>query len=55
MEKINLKKLNEVYSKEKYHVWNLKSFSALEILDSQFVVNSFGKVLEYQNFIQIES
>jgi hypothetical protein len=40
MERFNLKKLNEVESKEQHHVEVSNRFAALEDLDSKVVINS---------------
>jgi hypothetical protein len=40
MERFNLKKLNEVEGKEKYHIEVSKRFAALEDLDTELEINS---------------
>jgi hypothetical protein len=40
MEKVNLKKLNEVEAKEKYHVEVSNRFTALEDLVTEMEINS---------------
>jgi hypothetical protein len=40
MEKFNFKKLNEVESKEKYHVEVSNRFEALEYLNAQVEINT---------------
>jgi hypothetical protein len=52
MERFNLKKLNEVESKEKYRVDVSNRFAALEDLDTEVEINS---IWEYKNFSERES
>jgi hypothetical protein len=40
MERFNLKKLNEIESKEKYHVEVSNRFAALEDLDAEVEINT---------------
>jgi hypothetical protein len=40
MERFNLKKLNEVEGKEKYHIEVSNRFEALEDLDTEVEINS---------------
>jgi hypothetical protein len=46
MERFNLKKLNEADSKEEYHVKVSNRIAALEDLNAEVDINSFGKLLE---------
>jgi hypothetical protein len=46
MERFNLKKLNEVESKEQYRVKVSNRFTALDDLDTEVEINSAGKRLE---------
>jgi hypothetical protein len=45
MERFNLKKLNEVEGKEKYHVEVSNRFAALEELDTGTVINSISETI----------
>jgi hypothetical protein len=45
MERFNLKKLNEVEGKEKYHVEVLNSFAALEDLDAEVEINTIWETI----------
>jgi hypothetical protein len=57
MEKLNLKKLNELESKERCHVEVSNRFVALEDLDAELEMYSVSETNrgEYQNFSQRES
>jgi hypothetical protein len=52
MERFNLKKLNEVESKEQYRVKVSNRFTALEDLDADMEINSAWEkmIREYRNF-----
>jgi hypothetical protein len=52
MEKFNLKKLNEVEAKEKYHVEVSNKFAAWIIGMLRWILIVLGKRLEYKNFSQ---
>jgi hypothetical protein len=45
MERFNLKKLNEVEDKEKYHIEVSNSFGALEDLDVEVEINSAWEMI----------
>jgi hypothetical protein len=56
MERFNLKKLNDVEGKEKFHVEISNRFAALEALDAEVQINSAWETIrEYINFSQRES
>jgi hypothetical protein len=55
MERVNLKKLNEVDCKEQYCVEISNRFAVLENLDTEMTLTELGKLLEYKNFCQRES
>jgi hypothetical protein len=46
MERFNLKKLNEVEGKEKYHVEVSNRFAALEDLDAEVEINTILETIE---------
>jgi hypothetical protein len=45
MERFNLKKLNEVEGKEKYHIEVSNRFGALEDLDAEVEINSAKEMI----------
>jgi hypothetical protein len=45
MERFNLKKLNEVESKEKYHVEVSDRFASLENLDAEVEINTIWETI----------
>jgi hypothetical protein len=45
MERFNLKKLNEVEGKEKYHIEVSQRFAALEDLDAEVELNSAWEMI----------
>jgi uncharacterized metal-binding protein YceD (DUF177 family) len=45
MERFNLKKLNEVECKEKYHVEVSNRFAALEDLDAEVEINAIWEAI----------
>jgi hypothetical protein len=57
MERINLKKLNEVEREEKYHVEASNRFAALEDLDVEMEINNAWEIdyREHKHFSQRES
>jgi hypothetical protein len=50
METFNLKKLNEVEAKERYHTEVSKRFAPLEDLDSEVDINSAGETIRISKF-----
>jgi hypothetical protein len=55
MERFNLKKLNEVGGKEKYHVVVSNRFSALEDSNAEVEINTLWEMIRETNFSQRES
>jgi hypothetical protein len=54
-ERFNLKKLNEVESKERYRIEVSNRFLALEDFNAEVELVAVGKRLEYKNFSQRKS
>jgi hypothetical protein len=55
MERINMKKLNEVEGTEKYRIEVSNRFAALEYFDMEVELIILGKQTEYKHFSKTES